>query len=65
MAKRYVVRKAASFDVIDTETPAPSDEPAHPDGRIVFNTRDRNEAQRIADEHEALTRASAEQQPTR
>lgn len=46
MAKRYDVVKVTHYDVIDTELPKAAIE------RIVFNTRSKVEADRVAADHE-------------
>jgi hypothetical protein len=51
MADRFIVVPITMFDVIDTESIAPGDEPDHPHGRIVLNTRSEEEARRVCDEH--------------
>jgi hypothetical protein len=45
--KRYKVAEVLHYDVIDTSMPDDAPE------RIVFNTRDREEADRVAADHES------------
>ena len=56
---RFKVISVEMFDVVDTETPAPGDEPDHPEGRIMFNTRSKEEAERYASELNSSLREDA------